>query len=183
MAKVLTFSRFFPSTHPRKGEPTHFVEAILTRLGINYKTGGYYVWLIQNNPGISDVFLMKFFDSLKSDVYPKSHTIRSHKKPLREGDIINPKCWAGKPYNKTEEGYWQIKFAPDIEVKKTWDFGMDENGIYSVSGFYADDETRGRLAANDGLSESDMQFWFMPDIKRPKPFSGRIYCWNNEIEY
>ena len=28
MSKVITFSRYFPSYHPRKGEPTFFVEKI-----------------------------------------------------------------------------------------------------------------------------------------------------------
>ena len=29
MSRVMTFSRVFPSYHPRKGDPTYFVEAIL----------------------------------------------------------------------------------------------------------------------------------------------------------
>jgi hypothetical protein len=32
MAKVITFSRFFPAYHPRKGEPTYFVEKIWAHL-------------------------------------------------------------------------------------------------------------------------------------------------------
>lgn len=29
MARVITFSRKFPSYHPKAGQPTHFVEQIL----------------------------------------------------------------------------------------------------------------------------------------------------------
>ena len=183
MSRVITFSRTFPAYHPKKGQPTYFVEAILTQLGIKYKTGNYYKWLIENNPEISEVFLMKFFDGLKRDVYPKSHTIRNHKKPLKVGDFIDPKCWAGKPYNKTVEGFWQIKFAPDIEIKKVWDFEMDLNCIYSINGKRSNEQTDYDLALNDGLTESEMQFWFMPNVNKPKEFKGQITCWNESVNY
>lgn len=32
MAKVITFSRVFPSYHPKAGQPTYFVEAIYKAL-------------------------------------------------------------------------------------------------------------------------------------------------------
>lgn len=181
--KEITFSRKFPNTHPQNGEPTYFVEAILTQLGIKYKTGNYFKWLIEHNPDISDVFLMNFFDSLKRDVNPKSHTIRNHKHPLNVGDFINPKCWAGKPYNKTIEGFWKIKFAPIIEIKKVWDFDVDLNCVYSINGKYTSEQTDYNLATNDGLTETQMRFWFMPNINKPKEFSGKIICWNNNINY
>ena len=52
MIKAITFSRTFPITHPNKGEPTYFVKAILTQLGIKYKQKTYYKWLVDNNPKI-----------------------------------------------------------------------------------------------------------------------------------
>jgi len=188
MSKVITFSRTFPAYHPRKGEPTYFVEAILTELGINYKTGKYFKWLVDNNPKISGVFLVKFFDSLKRDIDPKKHTIRAHKRPLKVGEYINPHCWAGKPYNKTEEGFWQIKFAPDIEIKKVWDFEMDLNGVYSINGKYIlsedDDATEIKLAKNDGFDDpADLFNWFMPNFNKPKHFTGQILCWSDSVNY
>lgn len=191
MAKVITFSRTFPSYHPKKGEPTYFVEAILTQLGIKYKTGKYYKWLIENNPKISEVFLMKFFDSLKRDILPKSHTIRNHKKSLKKGDFIEAKCWACKPYNKTVEGFWQIKFAPDIEIKNVFDFKIEIDKDYICVfidnyPFYEENksmvtqvEALDKLANNDALSLVDFKNWF----KWGTPFDGQILCWANGIEY
>lgn len=182
MAKIVTFSRVFPAYHPRKGEETHFVEAILTQLGIDYTDHSYLGWLIKNNQGISELFLDQFQKSLSENIDPKSHTIRNHKRPVKVGDFINPHCWAGKPYNKTSEGYWQIKFAPDIEVKKVWNITIMQGIAYrsfstiSINGLEATNwET---LAKNDGLNSIDFVDWFKDNI-----FSGKIICWNDSITY
>lgn len=178
MSKILTFSRQFPAYHPKAGQPTHFVEAILNQLFIGYKHSDYLYWLVENNPTISRSFLVKFWLSLIPDIPPKSHTIRAHKKPLKVGEFINPKCWAGKPYHKTEDGYWQIKFAPDIEVKKVWDFEIKDRIIY-VGEWSLDGEAIKPLAKNDGLSKEDLLSWF----HFPNPFKGQIICWNEKINY
>jgi hypothetical protein len=194
-SRIITFSRTFPSYHLRKGEPTFFVEAILTQLGIDYTSHNYFVWLVENNPKISEVFLDKFYNSLSQNIAPKSHTIRSHKRPLKVGEYINPNCWAGKPYNKTEEGFWQIKFAPNIEVKKMWGYEVkcpskgveqwflnsstmvSENNEYMQQWFNAN--LIKEIAKNDGLELADFLLWF----KHPSEFKGNIICWNENIEY
>jgi len=180
MSRILTFSRTFPAYHPRKGEPTYFVEAILSQLGIDYTSYNYFDWIVKNNPKIDSSFLEDFMDSLKQNIYPKSHTIRNHVHPLKVSEFINPNCWAGKPYNKTKEGYWQIKFAPDIEVKKTWDIQILNAPTFfetKINGKEFNSWTL--LAKNDGLSAVDMLDWF----KHPKPFNGQIICWNENIKY
>lgn len=186
--KNINFSRTFPVYHPKKGQETHFVEAILTQRGIKYLTHAYFLWLVENNPKISELFLEGFYRSLSEDIDPKGHTIREHKNPLVVGDFINPTCWAGahltppqRPCHNTEEGYFKIKFAPDIEVVKTWEFSS-----------YSDSEIRGKIllngkqvtarqiieiSNNDGLYINDFFDWFN------KPFSGQIICWNKYIEY
>jgi len=180
MSKTLTFSRTYPSYHPRKGDPTYFVEAILTQLGIDYTSDSYYEWLREENIEIDSTFLAFFWHSLKPDVDPKSHTIRAHKRPLKIGDWFNPKCWAGKPYNKTKEGYWQIKFAPDIEVKKVWDFEvyfektLQQKQVLKVK---SGKSNIPEIATNDGLELIDFLHWFN------KPFDGQIICWNEKIKY
>lgn len=183
MKKEVNFSRVFPAYHPKKGEPTYFVEAILTQLGIDYTDHYYFEFLVKNNPKISELFLQKFFDSLSQDIAPKSHTIRSHKRPLKVGDYINPTCWADKPYKKTEEGFWKIKFAPDIEIKKVWDMEINNEGVFYLNGKYVDVTSsicEGKtIAENDGLSSDDMLDWFPAS----KPFQGKIICWNELIEY
>lgn len=191
MSRILTFSRTFPAYHPRKGEPTFFVEAILTQLEIDYTSYNYFDWLVKNNSEIDSSFLENFMDSFKQNIQPKSHTIRNHAKPIKVSEFINPKCWAGKPYNKTKEGYWQIKFAPDIEVKKTWDFEIEVDDDYTC--FLIDNKpfcemnskmttNTGQLdylAKNDGLNTLDLLYWF----KHPSPFSAQIICWNDSVSY
>ena len=184
MSKVLTFSRVFPSYHPRKGEPTYFVEAMLTQLGIDYTKHDYFIWLVENNPDIDEWFLNEFYERLSHDIDPKSHTIRAHNKPLKVGEWVNPKCWAGRPYNKTKEGYWQIKFAPDIEVKKVWDFESKDAWIYLKSkdhNWGGVEQTKfTEIAKNDGLTYDDLKKW----IKYPKDTGEmQIICWNENIEY
>jgi hypothetical protein len=185
MTKIVTFSRVFPSHHPKKGQPTYFVEAILTQLGIEYKTGAYLKWLVENNPDISQVFLMKFVDSLERNVKPKSHTIRSHKRPLKTSDFINPKCWAGKPYKKTEEGFWQIQFAPFIEVDKVFDI-YTKKGSWGLGkwryfeGIWTHLDKIQLLANNDGLDITDFLDWFN---KFQQDFNGQVICWNESVNY
>lgn len=181
MSRIITFSRTFPSYHPLKGEPTYFVEAILTQLGIDYTKHDYFVWLVENNPEIDEWFLDTFFNSLSENIAPKSHTIRSHKRPLKVGDFIDPKCWAGKPYNKTEDGYWQIKFTPDIQIKKVWDFSfriglLTDEESFLINGWRVFEKLE-QLSINDGLSKSDFISWFN------KPMKGQINCWNEKINY
>jgi len=191
MSRVITFSRTFPAYHPRRGEPTYFVEGILTELEFDYTSKSYLVWLAFANPNISYSFLEKFWQSLTPNIKPKKHTIRNHKRPLKVGEYINPHCWAGKPYNKTEEGFWQIKFAPDIEVKTRWEFEykiipkqsiwLVKNVEVSVCDSYmqqwVNSEAVKTIAANDGLSLTDFCNWF------PKPFTGQIICWSDNVQY
>jgi len=175
MSRILTFSRTFPAYHPRKGEPTFFVEAILTQLEIDYTSYNYFDWLVKNNSEIDSSFLENFMDSFKQNIQPKSHTIRNHAKPIKVSEFINPKCWAGKPYNKTKEGYWQIKFAPDIEVKKV--IPIECKVIDGFKNFGYSSETVCKIATNDGLAVGDFLNWFN------KPFNGQIICWNENVKY
>ena len=213
MSRVITFSRVFPSYHPRKGEQTFFIEQILNDFKIDYTDQKYFTWLIENNPEIEDVFLWGFFKSLFSEKKDcKAHTIRNHKTPLKIGEFINPKCWAGShlipkvnPYNKTPQGYWQIKFAPNVEIKKTWNFRMttqlddrendwtfcELNGKHYT--FYSDeylDKKIKEVCKNDGLSSIDFFEWFEPyrTMKQKvngddKVFDGNIICWDGNVNY
>jgi hypothetical protein len=189
MSKVITFSRYFPAHHPRKGEPTYFVEAILTQLGIDYTSHEYFMWLVENNKDVSEIFLNDFFMSLSQDIEPKSHTIRNHKRPVIVGGSLNPKCWAGKPYHKTPEGFWQIKFAPDIEVKKVWDIEIvDLRGVHCIrlnnqpfGQFHPLAEGTQKIAKNDGLTAIELIQWFSSPSPTGKKF--QIICWNENINY
>lgn len=171
MSKVITFSRVFPSYHPRAGEPTYFVEKVWESI---YLTGDNPTWMgehyteITNKvPGLKNIGLHKVYD-------PKHHTIRAGHR-WKVGDWFGPRVWSGKPYNSK-----QIQFAPDIQVKKVWDFHVSnsklfiENSPFTIHSVIVDE-----LAKNDGLSTQDLKDWF----QYPKPFSGQIICWNESIEY
>lgn len=175
MIKRITFSRRFPAYHKRAGEQTHFVEGILTQQNVDYTNHSYYEWLVDNNRDISHRFLYSFFESLSVNIAPKLHTIRSHKKPLSSGDYIEPHCWAGLPYRKTEEGFWQIKFCDKIKVEKVI---VPENISSKVSWQ--------EIAKNDGLSPIDFLIWFKSStdnvIGQIMPPTSQIICFTN-IDY
>ena len=181
--KQINFSRVFPAHHPRKGEATLFVEAILNQIGIDYTDTQYLQWLIDNNKRIKYDFLLKFWSNLSKSVTPKSHTIRRHKKPIKTGESFTPTCWAGSPYKKTKDGYWKIVFAPPIEVKKTWSFSIDMlSGEYRISGLRVDLKKLSIVAMNDGFVDcNDFERWFK--IKRGEGLNADIICWNDKIQY
>lgn len=164
MAKVITFSRTFPSYHPRKGEPTYFIEKIYASLAdtlsgfkIPNDANKYWDWYEYYN--------------CRS---PKHHTIRAGHR-FKAGDWFSPRVWSGKPYRSK-----QIVFAPDIQVKKVWSVGIRIRGDFKE--FYSEDcdltnTSIGHLAVNDGLSTEDLFSWFT------RPFEGQIICWNENINY
>ncbi len=151
MAKVRTLSRQFLHGHPKKGQPTYFVEKFLNAMKVEYR-GRNYLQLLQSlNP---EVDVIPFFESLDSSIKDsKLHTIRGGDH-FKVGDFVSIRCWSGKPYKDK-----QIKLLPDIAVVKTYLFNIDNiNYIEKVS-------------YNDGLSHKDFVSWF------PKKFNGQIICW------
>jgi hypothetical protein len=163
MSRVLTFSRTFPSYHPRKGEPTYFVEKLNKSLPI-WKYGIIFTDLIHNDIPFFDIEYYKTCEK-------KYHTIRAGHR-WKVGDNFSPRVWSGKPYQSK-----QIIIAPDLEVKKVWDFEIKENSIMVNSFLYSGAENR--IAKNDGLDRDDFLNWF----KYPKSFDGQIICWDSSINY
>lgn len=162
MAKVITFSRFFPSYHPRKGEPTYFVEKIWSGLGIS--------WFTSLEDKLQNLNLNGF-----STLNPKYHTIRAGHR-FKVGDWFSPRVWSGKPYRSK-----QIIIAPDIQVKKTWDFKFIHGSPFSEHDVMAlvNDLVSPicEISKNDGLNEDDFMDWFNND------FDGQIICWKENINY
>lgn len=187
MSRVITFSRQFPAYHPKAGQPTYFVEKLWNSLP-NY-TPSYYE-LINLNPGKEkeaelcwDPVYMNFHT-----LGPKLHTIRAGHR-WKTGDKFGPRVWSGKPYRSP-----QIAIGPDIEIKKTWDFEINQSSIrdimnVNINGVLFSEIMAGcfatklegmiELAKNDGLSYDDFLEWF----KFPKPFSGQIICWDENVNY
>lgn len=163
MAKVITLSRTFPDYHPRAGEPTYFVEKVLTSLRLPY-----YDEERNFNPRL-----------YLNSVEPKGHTIRAGHR-FKTGDMASLRCWSGRSYNSK-----QIILAPDVEVK-CWDIR-----IYLDCGMMKMDLPAGfnglpmDVLKNDGLSLEDFIAWFTmsPDFKKTGLFTGQIICWDKDINY
>ena len=163
MSRIITFSRYFPAYHPRKGEPTYFVEQIYN---------GFYS---KNN-------LMDYPNGLDVNDFVKGikhHTIRAGNR-WKVGDKFSPRVWSGKPYNSK-----QIIIAPDIEIKKVFDVNFRIRGSINFRivnhRYHFDHEKMKLLAKNDGLSYDDFMAWFCNG--KDWDFKGQIICWNENIIY
>jgi hypothetical protein len=175
MSKVITFSRYFPAYHPRKGQPTEFVEKIWNSMpDIDFEKVG------ESNQHLPEPEFDLFLNELRPTDIMKHHTIRAGNR-WKAGDKFSPRVWSGKPYNSK-----QIIIAPDIEIKKVWpvEIWIALGCIYIA--MPTSDRTHLMLpfrdvATNDGLSFVDMQYWF--NVKPNKPFNGQIICWADHIEY
>ena len=164
MAKVITFSRKYPAYHPRKGEPTFFVEKILHCL-----------------PCIQTVNIEQLvYDcdvELEDNYEPKGHTIRKGKR-WKTGDLASLRFWSDKRYNSP-----QVIFSVDLPIR-VFDVEMcldffnlylrieGKEYVHHIHSVFAE------LAKNDGLSTDDFNSWF-----GDKPFSGQIICWDESIKY
>lgn len=161
--RVITFSRVFPSTHPRKGERTLFVEKILISLGSKN---------LYNPSRIQDLDQLQI---LKAD--PKYHTIRAGNR-WKVGDFFSPRVWSGLPYRSK-----QIEFARPIEIKKIWEVDISGDGLRKTVGIIHKLSAYRTLiplcdvAKNDGLTCDDFISWF------PKSGTFQIICWNHLIVY
>jgi len=181
MSRVITFSRTFPSYHPKKGQPTYFVEQLCN----SFLSLGYLIeeidCLCMDNIGLGD--------SIKGI---KSHTIRAGNR-WKEGDKFSPRVWGGKPYTSP-----MIKIAEDITIKKIYKFELfyfhdedvsDPISLFINDRFYCEvgSESWKEIAKNDGLTGGDLTDWFIKKnskfIKSTSIFSGQIICWNEKIDY
>lgn len=168
--RVITFSRHFPSYHPRKGEPTHFVEKIWK----------YYRQEDSNLPAIFRPYWKKYIDIFKEQPYlkanyidtPKLHTIRAGHR-WSAGDWFSPRVWSGTPRRSK-----QIEFAPPIQVVRTYEFGINF-GEWLLEGKEISLELLITIARNDGLALQDFIDWF----KWPKAFDGQVIAWSDKINY
>ena len=167
--KQIIFSTKFPATHPRKGQPTYFIEKIWAGLADQGQT-------------------MDDFDYLEMDFHeyynasPKLHTIRAGKR-WKEGDEFQGKIWSGRPYwSKT------IIVTPILTVERVYYLSMIFlSGVPRVTvehkemifGNFIDDQ----LAVNDGLSYMDFVGWFASKKTIKYGFTGQIICWNKKVKY
>lgn len=166
MSKVIMVSRTFPEYHPKKGEPTYFVENIWKSL-----------WegkLPMLHSDLSEYGLTyKYFNDHLTELVAKHHTIRAGKR-WKTGDMASLRVWSGKPYRSP-----QITIAPDVELTVK-DVQIKNLHLYIDSVYVGlllpnqNDRISG-IMENDGLTYTDFYSWF----KLPCHFSGQILIWNN----
>lgn len=185
MSKTITFSRTFPTYHPKEGQPTYFVEAILNQINadrhdFSWRNNNYIQVLYKLNEEkiktgkLTHAQILYFYKTLdKSIAHSKLHTIRSGHR-WKVCDKFSPRVWSGKPYASK-----QVIIAPDMEVKKVWNFEIEDRIMYVDKMPLTIVEYRELVARNDGLSYQDFKDWF----RFPKPFSGQIICWNESLNY
>jgi hypothetical protein len=196
MSRVITFSRVFPTYHPKKGEPTYFVEK-LSKGFPEYSADDFIALPSDPHKGLFNLIVLAIDKWM--ELAPKYHTIRSGSK-WKVGDKFSPRVWSGKPYSSK-----MITIAPDIEIKKVWDITIttqDDDGendwsFIEINGksytVYSDEylsDTIKELAKNDGLSTTDLFEWFKLDRSRTqrengedKIFKGQIISWTDSINY
>lgn len=174
--RVITFSRAFPSYHPRKGEPTHFVEKMIR---------GYLLQdtLFTLNSSMLDLGYLNKIEGMApiEPFKPKYHTIRIGQR-WKAGHLFSPRVWSGKPY-----GSKQLDFLPPIKVSHVYKIEILPTYEIFIDGkFWCSfaSERINELATNDGLEEVDFKCWFN-GIYPPKckTFTGQIICWNPNIKY
>lgn len=156
---VLTVSRYFPTTHKRKGEETCFVEKIYS---------GQKLYGICDECSHHDCFHCEI------GLNPKIHTIRANYelwakriKEVQEGKaILSIRYWSGKPYNSKQVEVCKLDQNSGCGVQRlVWKY----NCIYYPTVLenplilsYIE------ISKNDGLSPEDFKEWFRGyDLSKP----------------
>lgn len=155
MSKVTTFSRSFPSYHPKSGNPTFFVENIQHQFGC--------IWLDEMSEECQKTVRLR----------PKKHTVRKGS-CFKAGEKFSPRIWSGVPYKSKQK-----IFCPDIEVKKVWDITINfAYELIKINNKEIDPSHFEMLAHNDGLTFDEFESWF-----GKKLFQGQIICWDDDVQY
>lgn len=170
MSKVITFSQVFPSDHRHKGKPTGFVKKILNNLNVDVGAKEYEELVLRLNPDVPIRVLNRFISDLRNDMDEsiKLHTIRAGSR-FQDGEYFSPRAWADVPYKSK-----QIAFYSDIEIKKTYDFAV-QNKLMFVNNQEIGMAGHDLIASNDGLRLFDFYDWF----KYPTQFHGQIICFTD----
>lgn len=147
---VITVSRNFPSTHNKKGEPTHFVEKIFNELKLDY-------WK-------SEEFLNPFVRDHKIHTIRANYTLWEKRiKEVQEGKaILSLRYWSGKPYNSKQIEFAKLDKDSGCGIQRI-EF-INQYGIVEFNTIIDIDH----LAENDGLSLDDYNEWFRKyDLSKP----------------
>ncbi len=156
--KVISVSRVFPATHPRKGDSTDFIEKILKSL----------------YPNLNQESIL--------NLTPKHHTIRKGSR-WQKGEMASLKYWSGRPYHTTPVEFAQVEIVETKKILIFLDGSLDIR--FDIDGIYLNHSQIQQLCQNDGLSFDDLQRWFFPkkNNKVGSCFIGQIICWTPVNQY
>jgi hypothetical protein len=175
MAKVITFSKTFPSYHPKVDEATLFPEKLFNC---------FLKERIHKYSELNTAALNEGNKHIIHSIYPydsKGHTIRARNR-FKEGEYFSPRIWSGTPRRSK-----QVILAPDTKILKIWDFKMIFDTEIAMLHIYVNNSIaylplQAFLARNDGLSTQDFIHWFMlsPEFKKTNKFEGQIIYWSEK---
>jgi hypothetical protein len=183
--KRLSIIKVFLATHPRKGEPTQFVEKIFSCM-FNEHTSF-------NPTFVFDIGNTKQF-------MPKHHTFRGYGKH-KAGDVVQLFYWDGKPYRSKQVVFahvelkqvlkWNLDFGDKytpmtLEISKVGSSDPLDSDVYEI---YDEDtpnvdftEQFKHIALNDGFSNpQDLLDWLCTDKtkKAGETIGGHLLIWGN----
>ncbi len=158
---VITVSRTFPATHPRREEPTFFKEKIETAV-MQYEKG--------------------------HGLIEKLHTIRANyslwKKrfeKIEAGEAcLSLRYWSGKPYRSKQVEFLRLTREDGIGIQKItmrreelpdrilYGAQVLEEGQHIWTGENITRTPVDRYARNDGLTPEDFTAWFAPTFEKAR---------------
>lgn len=166
MNKLLSFTRYYPAHHPKKGQLTYFVEQLLNFLeakGTDVKTAEQrYTLPLAENYGITKGI--------------KRHTIRRGFE-WNTGEIIRPCIWEGKPHESR-----LVPLLLNLKIHSIWEIRCTHRSEIFLNGTRLSEIEVDVLARNDGLRTEDLLQWIQPLAGMPD-FAGQIICWDSQISY
>lgn len=144
---VLMLSKVFPATHPRKGEPTGFVNKVIS--AIKQIEGGWW----------------------------KLHTIRANYRlwakriaEVQRGEaVLSVRQWSGRPYMSKQTTIATLTAEDGVGIQLLR-FHQDADGISGWQQFDIDGHYNNiiNVANNDGLKYLDWRRWFRNyDLSKP----------------
>lgn len=184
MSRVLTFATKFPSYHPKAGQPTYFVEKIVSGL-VAADAPEYFTDTIKycRDKGILSIAALNELYN-QPDLPYKHHTIRAGSR-WKVGMKFSPRVWSGAYYRSP-----MIAIGPDIEIRKIWRVTFDQTGLFLKDDvghdLLVDSLKLDEIARNDGFEKmQDFLDWFQlsPRFDQLPPFEGQILCWSDQISY
>jgi hypothetical protein len=180
--KDIKFSRLYPSYHPLKGKPTHFIEKFWrSALEMNGSMPTSFFDYIDEYLELANT--EKFLMAPVQTVVPKYHMIREGEY-WKEGDMFLPQLWSGLPYRSKV-----LQFAPATKIEKIYPVEItieDEELIYVKTTLPGQRDfvkflSPEFVAFNDGLDPVAFFNWFK-SIGNMR-FVGQILSWNPDLNY